>query len=161
MADSKVKDLTAKNTLSDSDQFYLNDVENANVDKRIAASVIKTYTNNGIASDTMTLTNKTFNANGAGNSITNIETADIAAGSKSGLDSDLVTGTAGTSGNILVWNADGDAVDGGKVGSQLLLSNTSGVTGADAVTNIMSLTQSEYNAIGSPNASTFYIITDA
>lgn len=36
-----------------------------------------------------------------------------------------------------------------------------GVTGADVVTNIISLTQAEYDAIGAPNASTFYIITDA
>ena len=33
--------------------------------------------------------------------------------------------------------------------------------GADAVTNIISLTQSEYDAIGTPNAATIYIITDA
>ena len=37
-------------------------------------------------------------------------------------------------------------------------SDPSGVTGADAVTNMMSLTQAEYDAI-TPNASTFYIIT--
>ncbi len=34
-----------------------------------------------------------------------------------------------------------------------------GVTGADKVTNIMSLTQTEYDAIGTPNASTLYVIT--
>lgn len=39
-------------------------------------------------------------------------------------------------------------------------SDPTGITGADVVTNIVSLTQSEYDAIGSPNASTFYIITD-
>lgn len=42
-----------------------------------------------------------------------------------------------------------------------VLSDTTGITGADAVTNIVSLTQAEYNAIGSPSASTLYIITDA
>jgi len=36
-------------------------------------------------------------------------------------------------------------------------SDPTGVTGADAVNNIMSLTQAEYDAI-TPNASTFYII---
>ena len=35
-----------------------------------------------------------------------------------------------------------------------------GVTGADAVTNVMSLTQAEYDAIGAPNAATLYVITD-
>jgi hypothetical protein len=39
-------------------------------------------------------------------------------------------------------------------------SDPTGVTGADAVTNIISLTQAEYDTIGSPNASTVYIITD-
>ena len=38
-------------------------------------------------------------------------------------------------------------------------SNVTGITGADAVTNIVSLTQAEYNAIGTPNSSTLYIIT--
>ena len=36
-------------------------------------------------------------------------------------------------------------------------SNPTGVTGADAITNMMSLTQAEYDAI-TPNASTFYLI---
>ena len=36
-------------------------------------------------------------------------------------------------------------------------SNPTGVTGADAITNMMSLTQAEYDAI-TPNASTFYVI---
>ena len=39
-------------------------------------------------------------------------------------------------------------------------SETTGITGADRVTNIVSLTQAEYDAIGSPDASTLYIITD-
>lgn len=34
-----------------------------------------------------------------------------------------------------------------------------GITGADAITNIVSLTQAEYDAIGTPNASTLYVIT--
>lgn len=38
-------------------------------------------------------------------------------------------------------------------------SNTAGITGADQITNMVSLTQAEYDAIVSPNASTFYIIT--
>lgn len=39
-------------------------------------------------------------------------------------------------------------------------SDPSAVTGADQVTNVMSLTTAEYNAI-TPNVSTLYIITDA
>ena len=37
-------------------------------------------------------------------------------------------------------------------------SDPTGVTGADQVTNVMSLTQVEYDAIGTPNASTLYVI---
>lgn len=37
-------------------------------------------------------------------------------------------------------------------------SDTTGITGADAISNIVSLTQSEYDAIGSPNSSTLYVI---
>jgi hypothetical protein len=39
-----------------------------------------------------------------------------------------------------------------------LFSDPSGVAGADAITNIVSCTQSEYDAI-TPQASTLYIIT--
>lgn len=42
--------------------------------------------------------------------------------------------------------------------SNYLASNPTGVTGADVVTNIMSLTQAEYDAIVTPNASTLYVI---
>lgn len=61
---------------------------------------------------TDTLTNKTFDANGTGNALSNVETADIASGSKTGADTALVTGTAGTSGDLSIWNVDGDLVDG-------------------------------------------------
>ena len=40
-------------------------------------------------------------------------------------------------------------------------SDTTGVTGADQVTNMISLTQAEYDAIVTKNGSTFYLITDA
>jgi hypothetical protein len=49
--------------------------------------------------------------------------------------------------------------DGTAIKSKLV-SDPTGITGADAITNLMSLTQAEYNAIASPNASTLYIITD-
>jgi hypothetical protein len=42
----------------------------------------------------------------------------------------------------------------------LVVSSTTGITGSDAVTNIVSLTQAEYNAIGSPDAATLFLITD-
>jgi hypothetical protein len=42
----------------------------------------------------------------------------------------------------------------------LVISSTTGITGADLVTNIVSLTQAEYNDIVSPNAATLFLITD-
>jgi hypothetical protein len=42
----------------------------------------------------------------------------------------------------------------------LVISSTTGITGADAVTNIVSLTTAEYAAIGSPDAATLFLITD-
>lgn len=44
--------------------------------------------------------------------------------------------------------------------SSVITSDPTGVTGADAITNIISLTQSEYDAIATPSATTLYIITD-
>ena len=39
-----------------------------------------------------------------------------------------------------------------------IISDVAGVTGADQITNMLSLTQAEYDAIGTPDASTFYVI---
>ncbi len=55
---------------------------------------------------------------------------------------------------------DDDAVTAAKLADTYVETDTTGVTGADAITNIMSLTTAEYGAI-TPNASTLYIITDA
>ena len=62
------------------------------------------------------------------------------------------TGSAGTDATV---NATNIAAAGG------VLSDPTSVTGADAVANIMSLTQAEYNAIATPNVATIYAITDA
>lgn len=66
------------------------------------------------ASSTTTFTNKTFDANGTGNSISNIETGDLASSAKTGADNSVVTGSSGTSGNFVEWNSDGDAVGSSK-----------------------------------------------
>jgi len=42
----------------------------------------------------------------------------------------------------------------------VVISDPTGVTGADAIVNIMSLTQAEYDDIVSPDAATLYLITD-
>jgi hypothetical protein len=39
-------------------------------------------------------------------------------------------------------------------------SDTTGIAGANQITNMISLTQAEYDAIGTKSASTFYLITD-
>jgi hypothetical protein len=62
------------------------------------------------ASNTAAFTNKTFDANGTGNTLSNVETADIASGSKTGADAKLVTGTAGSTNQVALWNVDGDIV---------------------------------------------------
>ena len=54
----------------------------SNDDTLASAKAIKTYVDaqdSNIASDTLTLTNKTFDANGTGNSLSNVEVADLAA----------------------------------------------------------------------------------
>jgi len=73
----------------------------------------------------------------------------------------LKTGTNG----VVEAGAFGTAAGQFAEGNDARLSNnvrsiTTGITGADAVTNIVSLTQAEYNAIGSPDAATLYLITD-
>lgn len=78
------------------------------VDTGIASSDVVT------PSSTDTFTNKTFDANGTGNTLSNVETGDFASSALTGADTQVVTGTSGTSGNFLEWNADGDAIDSGK-----------------------------------------------
>jgi hypothetical protein len=58
-------------------------------------------------------------------------------------------GTVDIAGNLVLGPNNAPAVK----------SDTTGVTGADQITNMMSLTQAEYDAIVSPDANTFYVIT--
>jgi hypothetical protein len=75
---------------------------------------------------------------------------------------DVPAGTAIT--NTTFWELVAKKGEDGAQGPQGpaggVLSDPTGVTGADAVTNIIRLGQSEYNAISTPNAATIYIITD-
>ena len=50
MADSKIKDLTAKTTVVDSDEIIINDVAGGNLDKKEGMDDIKTYMHIGITS---------------------------------------------------------------------------------------------------------------
>jgi hypothetical protein len=67
--------------------------------------------------------------------------------------------TAGTGVAEEISIGTGLSLSAGTLSNAGVLSETTGITGADKVTNIVSLTQAEYNAI-TPNASTLYIITD-
>jgi hypothetical protein len=83
-------------------------------------------------------------------------------------------GAIGTTANLPLKTGTNGVVEAGSFGTSAgtfcegndsrLLNNvksiTTGISGADAVTNIVSLTQAEYNAIGSPDAATLYLITD-
>lgn len=74
--------------------------------------------------------------------------------------SDIVADDAGAD-RIVFWDDSESKLAYGtpsQVGA--VASDPSGVTGADAITNIMSLTTAEYAAIGSPDAATLYLITD-
>ena len=88
------------------------------------------------ASSTTTFTNKTFDANGTGNSLSNVETADIASGSKTGSDTTLVTGTAGTNGNLVSWNVDGDAVDSSVVAANVITTSNTASTSASGIVEL-------------------------
>jgi hypothetical protein len=65
--------------------------------------------------------------------------------------------TAGTGAVEEITVGTGLSLSAGTLSNAGVLSETTGITGADKVTNIVSLTQAEYNAI-TPNASTLYII---
>ena len=66
---------------------------------------------------TQTLTNKTLTSPTIDTPALGADSVDaiteIATAIKSGLDAKLITGTAGTDGNVASWNADGDIIDGG------------------------------------------------
>ena len=103
-----------------------------------AGKIAVEWVNVSTISSTDTLTNKSIDL-----------TDNTVTGTKAEFD------TAVTDGNITY---DGDNVSVLTNDSNYTPSDPSGVTGADQVTNLMSLTQSEYDAI-TPNSSTFYIIT--
>ena len=90
----------------------------------------------------LTAGNVTINANLTGHVTSTGNAAVLGSFTKAQLD------TAVSDGNVLYV---GDAPT----------SDPTGVTGADAITNMMSLTQAEFDAIGSPSTTTFYLITDA
>jgi hypothetical protein len=71
--------------------------------------------------------------------------------------------TAGTLTTQLEIDGDSVTIPGslavGANSSPVVKSDATGIAGADQITNMVSLTQAEYDAIALPDASTFYVIT--
>jgi len=71
-----------------------------------------------LADNTATLTNKTLTSPAI---LTGFTFDGTTVTALSGADTTVVTGTAGTSGNVAIWNADGDVVDGGGRGAMVFI----------------------------------------
>lgn len=98
---------------------------------------------------TQTLTNKTINA--SSNTLSNITYSMIASGSRTGLDFKLVTGTAGTSGNLAQWDANGDAVDSSIAASSIVTSSsTTTLTNKtiNSASNTITITEANISDLG-------------
>jgi len=79
---------------------------------------------------------------------------EIASALKTGADGKLVTGTAGTSGNLASWNADGDLVDAGSAGTSAA-SQAQQETGTSTAVYVSPGTQ-EFH----PSAAKFWVNAD-
>lgn len=95
-----ITDLSASDSGSTSMGVINTNFDNLNTDKIEADSVD-------------TLTNKTIDADGTGNAISNLDTANTKTSAKSGLDTTFVTGTKGSTDELGKWNSDGDMVSAG------------------------------------------------
>ena len=92
MVDVKISALGAIGTIVDADVIaIIDDVANTPVSKKATMAQIKTYIDAMTASSTATFTNKTFDVEGTGNSISNIDVADLKSGV---LDTDISTTSA-------------------------------------------------------------------
>jgi hypothetical protein len=73
-----------------------------------------------------------------------------------GRDLGVAAGIGGLIGAVIVGG--GLSVSSGTISADLR-SNTSGITGAAAITNIVSLTAAQYTALSSKNSTTLYIVS--
>jgi hypothetical protein len=71
----------------------------------------------------------------------------------------LITVTYQDADGTLDFVVDNNLANYSNANSKFVESDNTGITGADEVTNIVVLTQAEYNAIGSPSSSVLYFIT--
>jgi hypothetical protein len=58
----------------------------------------------------------------------------------------------------LIQGGNNRAVSVDNIRDGLVESDVTGITGADVINNIVSLTQAEYDAIAAPNVATVYVI---
>jgi hypothetical protein len=135
-----------------------------------------------VTAEAGTLTGATLNATVTGSSLTSVGTigtgtwqGTIIAPAYLGTGSSITTkylrgdGTWQTvtsgSGDLLAANnlSDVASIATARTNLKVPASDPTGITGADAITNIISLTQAEYDAIdpGDISATTYYLITDA
>jgi hypothetical protein len=106
MADTKISGLGDGGVLQGTDTVA---VARGAGNNKVTGANVASY----ISSATQTFTNKTIDA--ASNTLSNIDTADVASGSKTGSDTKFVTGTEGTTNQGAKWNADGDLVEDTKI----------------------------------------------
>lgn len=118
MADTKVSALTTTNTDPQTgDLLYIvDDPGGAPQSEKIALSTLRDAFEDGGALELVAISATNLTAGTIPAARIGADTIDaiteIAAALKSGLDLTLITGTAGTSGDLSQWNADGDLVDG-------------------------------------------------
>jgi hypothetical protein len=142
-ADKDVDGLTAITSIDDADSLVIGDNSDAvETAKQITwantKAAIKTYYD----AVTSTLTNKTFDANGTGNSISNIDVADLA---------------AGTDGELITWDAAGaPAVVATGSATQVLTSN-----GAGAAPTFQAASGGDVTVSGTPANNQVSVWTDA
>jgi hypothetical protein len=92
------------------DHQYIVAVSELTADRTVTFPLLTGNDTFVFASFTQTLTNKTID--GDDNTVQDLPYSAIKSTSRTGSDAKLVTGTAGTSADLVVWNADGDIVDG-------------------------------------------------
>ena len=107
MANTKISDLTAIDSVASGDEFAAADTS-ASASKKVTAAQIATF----MDSVTQTLTNKTFDANATGNSLSNVDVADL---------------STGTDGELITWDSSGNPTTvAAGTSSQVLTSNGAG-----------------------------------
>jgi len=133
-------DLLKQRNAADDGWLNVLKLSTGNPDGYIIGTDVQAYdSNNATASSTTTFTNKTFDANGTGNSLSNVDVADLA---------------DGTDGQLITWNASGnpDTVAVGTSG-QVLTSNGAGAAptmqtvSASADTSLSNLTATGENKV--------------